>query len=186
MNAFGLALVWVSLQVSVLCLVAMAVYLIARRGSSNAGAEATLSGLLLVVLLSAAAPSPWPRWSYGEPAELADTEAVAGTSASPVVAADGEALDGGTTELLTTADLDDGSSKWYSAESTRQFWIALREAPATAVRSKRRLRSTGAAGWRCCFWLVPALPSCGLYLDWQPSLDTACEVNPSTMRRSSN
>ena len=31
MNAFGLSLVWVSLQVSVLCLLAMAVYLIARR-----------------------------------------------------------------------------------------------------------------------------------------------------------
>ena len=53
MNAFGLTLVWVSLQVSVLCLVAMAVYLIARRGSPNAGAAATLSGLLLIILLSA-------------------------------------------------------------------------------------------------------------------------------------
>jgi hypothetical protein len=156
MNAFGLALVWVSLQVSVLCLVAMAVYLIARRGSSNAGAEATLSGLLLVVLLSAAAaPSPWPRWSYGEPAELADTEAVAGASASPVVAADGEALDGGTTELLTTADLDDGSSKWYSAESTRQFWIALREAPATAGPVEEA-SSLNWSGWLAVLFLVGA------------------------------
>ena len=154
MNAFGLALVWVSLQVSVLCLVAMAVYLIARRGSPNAGAAATLSGLLLVVLLSAVALSPWPRWSYGEPAELADTEAAAGESASAVVAADDEASDSGTTELLT-AELDDGNTKWYSAESMRQFWIALRETPATAGPVEEA-SSLNWSGWLAVLFLVGA------------------------------
>jgi beta-lactamase regulating signal transducer with metallopeptidase domain len=154
MNAFGLALVWVSLQVSVLCLVAMAVYLIARRGSPNAGAAATLNGLLLVVLLSAVALSPWPRWSYGEATEVADTEAAAGASASPVVAADSDASSSGTTNLLT-ADLDDGNTEWYSTESMRQFWIALREVPAT-TDNVEEASSLNWSGWLAVVFLFGA------------------------------
>ena len=133
MNAFGLALVWVSLQVSVLCLVAMAVYLIARRGSPKSGAAATLSGLLLVVLLSAVALSPWPRWSYGESTDLTVTEthgeAPGGSAAT--IGSESKTAESDTAGLLAT-NLDDGIAEWYSAESMRQFWIALQEAPATA------------------------------------------------------
>lgn len=133
MNAFGLALVWVSLQVSVLCLVAMAVYLIARRGSPKSGAAATLSGLLLVVLLSAVALSPWPRWSYGGSTDLAVTEttAEASSGSAATIGIDGETVAGDTAGLLAT-DHDVGISEWYSAESMRRFWIALQEVPATA------------------------------------------------------
>ena len=129
MNAFGLALVWVSLQVSVLCLVAMAVYLIARRGSPNAGASATLSGLLLVVLLSAVALSPWPRWSYGEIAESLDVGAAGGSSVAANVV-DAESAGSSAVPLSTTAI--DSEVLWYSAESMRQYWIALQEVPVTA------------------------------------------------------
>jgi hypothetical protein len=101
MNAFGLALVWVSLQVSVLCLVAMAVYLIARRGSPNAGAAATLSGLLLVVLLSVVALSPWPHWSYGDDSTLNEESFAA--AASRALASDaGSVADVNTPALVAT------------------------------------------------------------------------------------
>ena len=51
MNEFGITLIWLSLQITVLCVVAAAVYSIARRGNPKAGAAATLSTLLLVSAL---------------------------------------------------------------------------------------------------------------------------------------
>ena len=119
MNAFGLTLVSVSLQVSVLCLVAMAVYLIARRGSPNAEA-ATLSGLLLIVLLSAVALSPWPRWSYGDPVAVTDADAAAENSASSGTLLSGSDVDADQ-ESLTPLNTATDDLNWYSAESLRQF-----------------------------------------------------------------
>jgi beta-lactamase regulating signal transducer with metallopeptidase domain len=154
MNAFGLALVWVSLQVSVLCLVAMAVYLIARRGSPKSGAAATLSGLLLAVLLSAVALSPWPRWSYGESTDLAVTETTDKASAGSDITtgSDGKTVESDTADLLAT-NLDDGISEWYSAESMRQFWIALQEAPATAG-AVEEATTLNWSGWLAVIFLV--------------------------------
>ena len=62
MNEFGLALVWLMRQVSVLCLVAMPVYPLARRGHPRSGTLAALVTLLLNSAVSVAALSPWPRW----------------------------------------------------------------------------------------------------------------------------
>lgn len=64
MNALGLALVWLALQVSVLSAIASVVYLLVRRGSPLSGASAALAGLLLTALLSAVSLSPWPDWSF--------------------------------------------------------------------------------------------------------------------------
>lgn len=119
MNAFGLTLVSVSLQVSVLCLVAMAVYLIARRGSPN-GEAATLSGLLLIVLLSAVALSPWPRWSYGDPVAVTDADAAAENSASSGTLLSGSDVDADQ-ESLTPLNTATDDLNWYSVESMRQF-----------------------------------------------------------------
>lgn len=149
MNAFGLALVWVSLQVSVLCLLAMAVYLIARRGSPNAGAAATLSGLLLVVLLSVVALSPWPRWSYGDDsASTAENHAAAPVS----VAAD----DGSSTSEVDNAAFSATNievSSWYSTESLRQFWIALQETPVT-VEAVEQTSTLNWSGWVAVVFLT--------------------------------
>lgn len=153
MNAFGLALVWVSLQVSVLCLVAMAVYLIVRRGSPNAGAAATLSGLLLVVLLSAVALSPWPRWSYGEIAESVDVEAAGGSSVASANVVDVESA-GSASVPLSTTEID-GEVLLYTAESMRQFWIALQEVPAT-VGAVEKASSLNWSGWVAVLFLVGA------------------------------
>ena len=154
MNAFGLALIWVSLQVSVLCLVAMAVYLIARRGSPNAGAAATLSGLLLVVLLSAVALSPWPRWSYGEATSPADAAVVdASASSNLATESDDQSAEISVANLQTAGGKEESLS-WYSPETMRQFWIALQEAPATAEAVEEASSLNWSGGWPYCFWPV--------------------------------
>lgn len=66
MNEFGLNLIWLALQITVLCVIAVPVYLLARRNSPSGGATATFSVLMLVALLSAAAISPWPQWTFNE------------------------------------------------------------------------------------------------------------------------
>ena len=64
MNEFGLTLVWLALQITVLCVIAVPVYLLARRNSPSGGATAAFSVLMPVALLSAAAISPWPQWTF--------------------------------------------------------------------------------------------------------------------------
>lgn len=66
MNTFGLSLVWLALQITVLCVISVPVYFLARRNSPSGGATASFSVLMLVALLTLAAISPWPRWSFAE------------------------------------------------------------------------------------------------------------------------
>ena len=71
MNAVGIALVWCALQVTLVGLLAGALYSIVRRLRPAAGTSVPLTGLLIVAALTTMALSPWPRWSFGsrEPAE---------------------------------------------------------------------------------------------------------------------
>ena len=62
MNALGLQLVWVGLQVSLFCLAGIALYAVARRRDPASGAWSAGASLAIAVLLSVAAASPWPRW----------------------------------------------------------------------------------------------------------------------------
>jgi beta-lactamase regulating signal transducer with metallopeptidase domain len=81
MNDLGVTLVWLSLQITALCLVAAAVYWLARRGNPKVGAAATLSALLLISALSVAAFAPGPNWMSVEEAAVETTAAeVTGTS----------------------------------------------------------------------------------------------------------
>ncbi len=63
MNELGIALVWCSLQVTVVALVAACLYVVARRFFPLTGSLVPLTSLLVVVALSAMALSPWPRWA---------------------------------------------------------------------------------------------------------------------------
>lgn len=62
MNALGLQLGWVALQVSVFLLAGIGLYAIARRRSPATGAWAAGAALAAAVALTAVAFSPWPRW----------------------------------------------------------------------------------------------------------------------------
>ncbi len=98
MNAIGIALVWCIVQVTVMGVLSGALYLIVRKVRPTAGAPVALSGLLAVVVLSALALSPWPRWSLDAGAPSASARAVPdGASASsgqndPIALADGRSL----------------------------------------------------------------------------------------------
>lgn len=127
MNELGLTLVWVSLQVSVLSLVAAAVYLVVRRGSPKAGAAATFIGLVLVACVSLSVLSPWPRWSF----EVNDAETTAGESGSPATLTSSERAEGlpkvaGTPTLLREKD-DATTESITVTERATFFWEALQE-----------------------------------------------------------
>ena len=64
MNAAGIALAWLAIQVTLLGLFATGVYAIARRLRPAAAPLVVLSSLVSVVVLSLLALSGWPRWSF--------------------------------------------------------------------------------------------------------------------------
>lgn len=66
MNAIGIALVWCVLQVTLATVVGAAVYLLASKSGWAAGRMATIGPLMMVLLLTAAALSPWPSWISSE------------------------------------------------------------------------------------------------------------------------
>ncbi|BBO32977.1 M56 family metallopeptidase [Lacipirellula parvula] len=67
MAAIFSTLFWCALQVSLFLLLATPVYLLVRRRNPSAGTAVAASALTAVVVLSALAISPWPRWSLEWP-----------------------------------------------------------------------------------------------------------------------
>jgi beta-lactamase regulating signal transducer with metallopeptidase domain len=63
MNSIGIALVWCAVQVTLIGLVAAGLYLLVRRFRPVAAMPIVLTALVMVVLLSLLAFSPWPRWA---------------------------------------------------------------------------------------------------------------------------
>jgi beta-lactamase regulating signal transducer with metallopeptidase domain len=64
MNTLGIVLVWCIVQVTLVSLLVGTLYLVVRRFRPGAATAVVLTGLLTVVVLSALAFSPWPRWSW--------------------------------------------------------------------------------------------------------------------------
>jgi beta-lactamase regulating signal transducer with metallopeptidase domain len=62
MNSIGAALVWCVIQVTLLAGASAFVYGIVRRSGPPARALAALTGLALIVVLTAVTFSPWPHW----------------------------------------------------------------------------------------------------------------------------
>ena len=88
MNEFGISIVWLALQVSVLCLVTALLYVVFRKGNPRTRGVLMQSSLLLVVPLSIVAFVPWPSWldqSDDPPSVAATTSSV---STSPVATDD--------------------------------------------------------------------------------------------------
>jgi beta-lactamase regulating signal transducer with metallopeptidase domain len=72
MNALGIPLVWCAVQVTLLSLLATGLYLVVRRLRPAAAAPVVLTGMMIVILLSLLAPSPWPRWAIHTVAQPRD------------------------------------------------------------------------------------------------------------------
>ncbi len=122
MNEFGVSLIWLALQVSVLCVVTMLVYWVARRSHPAAGVLAALTGLLLVVVLSAAAFSPWPRWTLrtGTTDSSAPESRSSSVLATDVADARWEGAEPNTAPVDATHD-EANQSGWLSANKISAF-----------------------------------------------------------------
>ena len=84
MNTIGIALVWCVVQVTLLGILAGGLYLLVGRLRPAAAAPVALSGLVMVVVLSLLALSPWPRWAFhATPQPPAASSAVAAESVPP-------------------------------------------------------------------------------------------------------
>ncbi|MBN1590625.1 MAG: DUF1559 domain-containing protein [Pirellulales bacterium] len=62
MNALGIALLWCVVQVTLVGLLVGGLYILVRRIRPAAAVPVVLTGLVMVVILSFLALSPWPRW----------------------------------------------------------------------------------------------------------------------------
>jgi len=88
MESMGIALVWCMLQVTLLVVLAGIVYLIVRRYVPAAGALVTAATIGAVVVVSALAFSPWPRWQLATveqatPVAIEESEPVAPANHEP-------------------------------------------------------------------------------------------------------
>lgn len=79
MNAAGLAVAWCAVQVAFVGVATIGAYWLVVRLYPAAGGFVATTGLALVFCLSAAAASPWPRWSFLDiqPSQRAPQEAQA-------------------------------------------------------------------------------------------------------------
>ncbi|MHC4878732.1 MAG: DUF1559 family PulG-like putative transporter [Planctomycetota bacterium] len=150
MNEFGLALLWLMLQISVLCLIALPVYLIARRGHPRTGAMATLATLLLITLVTVSAVSPWPRWSISE---LSRHDSVASdvdsTGKSEVASSDVRSR---SADVAAPASDIDASSAVLLVEAAGDLWRAIGQQPALtpapeSASSPGRMSGLAWTGW---------------------------------------
>jgi beta-lactamase regulating signal transducer with metallopeptidase domain len=80
MNTLGIALLWCAVQVTLIGLLASGLYVLFRWLRPAAAGPVVLTGLVIIVVLSLLAISPWPRWtisklapSPGEPTGAART-----------------------------------------------------------------------------------------------------------------
>ncbi len=77
MNTLAVALVWCIVQVTLMSLLAAGLYLVLRRLRPAAAAPIVLASLVMIVLLSLMAFSPWPRWTYNKLFQSGDESSIA-------------------------------------------------------------------------------------------------------------
>ena len=136
MNELGLVLVWCAIQVTVLCGISGLLYSLVRRIGPSAASLAALTGLFLVVVLSAFAFSPWPRWAV--PRSQNDSTARTSAVTGPVA-------DDGARAEATIASNSDRVSRGPTAPSTAaSFFVALWDELLRPTASTAHTHS----GWR--------------------------------------
>ncbi len=143
MNEMGIALAWCAIQVTLMGLLAAAVYLPARRIRPTSGSWVVLASLVAIAALTAIAFSPWPQWGLatGAPQAASVSEGIdipstfsgdAGTTAASAADQPGS---GGALPGPRSTDSD-------SSFSASVFWQALVDEltsrPAPADGSKWR------------------------------------------------
>lgn len=131
MNAIGVALIWCIVQITLLGILAAAMYLVMRRVRPAAAASVVLSSLTVVVVLSAIALSPWPRWQIGQVAS--DRPATASRSFVPAAKM---AEPRGTKEIAAEAYKDSGTSS-RQPPPTRSAPLPSKTSPSTPTETAK-------------------------------------------------
>ncbi|MHC4178482.1 MAG: M56 family metallopeptidase, partial [Planctomycetota bacterium] len=126
MNEVGIALVWCAVQVTLIGLLAAAIYTVARRIGPAAGSLVVITSLLVIVALSALALSPWPHWPVALSAASPDRQSAQAQREATPAATDGSdnatsAGRAGSEQAAGPPDLPEASQ----ATPTAVFWQAL-------------------------------------------------------------
>jgi len=139
MNTLGTAVVWGIVQVTLFSLVGAVVYALARRRGPAAGALAATASLVMAVVVSVLAFSPWPRWltmapRTGEKAANIEQDAAETDQAAADALSDPSGKTTGSAPKTTrpAAGADLARAAWGA------FWQELRQTPATAAPSAWR------------------------------------------------
>ena len=149
------SIVWCVIQVTLFALVAGLVYLVARRWTSALAGGVLVGSLALIVLLTLAAASPWPRWSWDSPPAAAPQP-----TATTLPTTD----ENPTSEPANTeVSLDSTAASPYAA-AWQAFTAALSE-PTAATTSGANATAWNAA--QLFRWLLAAcLVLSGIRLAW--------------------
>jgi beta-lactamase regulating signal transducer with metallopeptidase domain len=110
MNTIGIALVWCTVQITLLGFLAAGLYLLVRRLRPAAAGSVVLCSMTMVVVLSLLAFSPWPRWI--EPSAARSSRG----PAEPVAGNSSPAVEGGT--AAKTVRMDHASLPSAGEEAT--------------------------------------------------------------------
>jgi beta-lactamase regulating signal transducer with metallopeptidase domain len=150
LNAWGIVLAWLAVQVSVFLLAGAAVYGVVRRRNPAAGAWALAAVLIAVIGLSAIAASPWPQW-WSVDAVWLEPNARAkdpGLANSAELAGGDSSRERGEATNLSVNETVEPASEAALAGAWREFLAGFQNS---------LLRAEEANVWRWPAWLAVAL-----------------------------
>jgi beta-lactamase regulating signal transducer with metallopeptidase domain len=126
MTAFGIAIVWCALQVSIVTLIAIAADLAMKRRGRTGGSVILLAGLTGAIVLTLLIWSPWPRWSWETSVATRDAAQSPTRSTAPDSIEEADAAPGIETQSEITSQTSD-VPVWSFASVTDyagEFWNA--------------------------------------------------------------
>ena len=152
MNEIGISLIWLAIQVTVLCAVVLAVSGVLGRKLRQTSLPTTVA-LLLVIVLSAGLFSPWPRWDFRS---ARVDSSISQTTASPIA----QPVDNSEPSSLSTG-LPDTSLESPILSGTLGFWNGLK----MELGSRAAAEVNRGDSWNWIGWLAAGMIGvCGLGL----------------------
>lgn len=134
MNALGIALVWCAIQVTLVAVLAAALYLVVQRAWPGSGGTLLLTTILTTVVLFVLALSPWPRWIGHRSAASEPSESTAAIAPSDATAPN-----------RVAAATREGNPA--APPATESPWAAFREAMAMELARPQPEEATSRWHW---------------------------------------
>ncbi len=126
MSTFGSAVVWCSIQVTLASAVGAVVYLMARRAGPVLRARIVMATLVVVLVLSGFAISPWPRWSpLFETTDVPTSDEAIGFAGVPVSAESGGGESSVDVSATLTVPNEPNAARTTALDSSRSAEVGL-------------------------------------------------------------